>query len=160
MRPTRLATLVALLVGAGVVTWGALRIEESRGNVPPPLPWAAPLGLLLLGIGVLVSAIALRRRLRGTPGTRPPQPIGVARMAVLGKASSHVGSLLGGVYGGYAVLLVPSLDIDSRRERALVAVIALLAALLLVVAGLLLERTCRVEPPRGDQEPPPGVPGP
>lgn len=160
MRPTRLATLVALLVGAGVVTWGLLRIQESRGNVPPPLPWAAPLGIALLGVGVLVSAIALRRRLRGTPGTRPPQPIGVARMAVLGKASSHVGSLLGGVYGGYAVLLVPSLDIDARRERALVAVIALLAALLLVVAGLLLERTCRVEPPRGEREPPPGVPGP
>ena len=160
MKPTRLATLVALLISAGVVTWGALRIEESRGTVPPPLPWAAPFGIALLGIGVLVSAIALRRRLRGTPGTRPPQPIGVARMAVLGKASSHVGSLLGGVYGGYAVLLVPSLDIDARRERAIVAVIALLAALLLVVAGLLLERTCRVEPPRGDREPPPGMPGP
>ena len=160
MRPTRLTVLLALLVSAGAVAWGVLRIAENRGNVPPPLPWAAPLGIGLLAVCVLVSAVALRRRLRGSPGTRPPQPLGVARMAVLGKASSHVGSLLGGFYGGYALFLLPSLDVDARRERALVSALALAAAVLLVVAGLLLERSCRVPATPSDREPPPGVSGP
>ena len=150
MTPTRHSVLVALLLGAAALTWGALRVAENRGAVLPPLPWAAPLGIAFLGAAVLLSALALRRRLRGVPGTKPPQPIGVARMAVLGKAASHVGSVVGGAYGGYLVLLLPGLDIGGRRDRALVAGAALLAAVLLTVAGLLLERTCRVRPRGGD----------
>ena len=45
MRPTRLSTLVALLLVTGAVSWGALSIAESRGTLLPPLPWAAPLGI-------------------------------------------------------------------------------------------------------------------
>jgi hypothetical protein len=77
----------------------------------------------------------------------------MARMAVLGKASSHVGPLVGGLYVGYLLLLLPALDIDSRRERALLCLVALAAAILLTAAGLLLERTCRVR--GGDDNPPP-----
>ena len=95
VRPTRLSTLIALLLGTGAVSWGALRVAESRGTVLPPLPWAAPLGIALLATAVALSTVALRRRLNGAPGTRPPQPIGVARMAVLGKAASHVGASSG-----------------------------------------------------------------
>ena len=150
MRPTRLSTLVALLLGSGVLSWGALRIAESRGALLPPLVWVNPLGIAFLAVAVLLSTMALRRRLNGDPGTKPPHPIGVARMAVLGKASAHVGALVGGAYGGYLVLLLPHLDIGGRRDRALVAAAALLASLLLSGAGLLLERTCRVKPPPGD----------
>ena len=159
MRPTRVGTLVALLVGAAAASWGVLRIAESRGAILPRLPWTAPFGIALIGVVVLVSAIALRSRLRGSPGTTPPQPIGVARMAVLGKASSHVGPLLGGMYGGYALILLPDLDIEGRRERALVAVVAVFAALFLTAAGLVMERICRVRPPGDDTAgPPAGLP--
>ena len=158
MRPTRLSTLLALLLGTGAVSWGALRIAESRGTLLPPLPWAAPLGIALLATAVALSTVALRRRLSGVPGTKPPQPIGVARMAVLGKAASHVGALIGGAYGGYFAFLLPSLDIGGRRDRALVAGAALLAAILLAAAGLLLERTCRVRPPGGDTPDAPSAP--
>lgn len=150
MRPTRLAILVALLVGTGAVSWGVLSVAESRGALLPPLPWASPLSIAVLAMAVLISTVALRRRRSGVPGTKPPQPIGVARMAVLGKAASHVGALVGGAYGGYLVFLLPSLDIGGRRDRALVAGAALLAAVLLTAAGLLLERSCRVRPPGGD----------
>lgn len=158
MNPTRLSILAALLVGAAALSWGALRVAESRGALLPPLPWAAPLSIVFLAAAVLVSAVALRRRLGGRPGTKPPQPLGVARMAVLGKAGSHVGSLVGGAYGGYLVLLLPSLDIGARRDRAVVAGVALLAALLLTAAGLLLERTCRVRPSGGDDTDSPSAP--
>lgn len=158
MRPTRLSTLLALLLGAGAVSWGSLTVAETRGMVLPPLPWAAPLGIAFLAGAVLVSTVALRGRLNGVPGTKPPQPIGVARMAVLGKAGSHVGALVGGAYGGYFVFLLPTLDIGGRRDRALVAGAALLAAVLLTAAGLFLERTCRVRPLGGDDPTAPSAP--
>jgi len=150
VRPTRLSTLAALLVGATAVCWGVLRIAENRGTVLPTLPWGGPLGLALLAAAVLLSTVALRRRLHGTHGARPPHPIGVARMAALGKASSHVGALLGGLYAGFVLVLLPGLDVVARRDRAVVAAAAVVAALVLTVAGLLLERTCRVRPPEGD----------
>lgn len=158
MRPSRWSVLVALLLCAAAVCWGVLRVAESRGASLPPLQWTAPLTIAFLAAALLVSAVALRRRLRGVPGTKPPQALGVARMAVLGKASSHVGALVGGGYAGYLVLLLPALDIGTRRERALVAGAALLAAGLLTAAGLLLERTCRVRPTGGDDLDSPSAP--
>jgi hypothetical protein len=74
-------------------------------------------------------------------------------MAVLGKASAHVGPIVGGLYLGYLVLLLPGLDIDSKRDRAVLCAVALAASALLSAAGLLLERSCRVK--GGDDEEPP-----
>jgi hypothetical protein len=144
------STLAALLVGAAAVSWAALRVAENRGTVLPTLPWSGPLGLAFLAVAVLLSALALRRRMQGTHGAKPPHPLGVARMAVLGKASSHVGALLGGGYAGLVLLALPGLDVTARRDRALVAATAVVAALVLIGAGLLLERICRVRPPDGD----------
>jgi hypothetical protein len=78
----------------------------------------------------------------------------MARMAVLGKASAHVGPIVGGLYGGYALVLLPTLDIGDRRDRALLAGGAVVASLLLTAAGLLLERTCRVRGNRNEDQPP------
>ena len=113
--------------------------------------------MLGLAFVVAASAVALRRRLRGGPERKPVQPLGAARMAVLGKASAHVGPLLGGCYAGYALLLLPALDVEVRRDRATVAVVAFVASLLLTAAGLWLERICRVSG-GDDQDAPPPVP--
>ena len=149
MRPTRVSTLVALMVGLAALAWGALRVAETRGSNLPAVAWTAPAGIALLAVVVLVTALALRSRLRGD---RPPHPLGTARMAVLGKASAHVGSIVGGLYLGYLVLLLPGLDVVSRRDRAVVCLVAVVASILLGVTGLLLERTCRIR--GGDEEPP------
>lgn len=154
MTPTRVRELVALLVGVAAVVWGALRIAQSRGVALPVLGWTAPAFIVLLGVAVLVVALALRSRLSGG---RPPNPLGVARMAVLGKASAHVGPLVGGVYLGYLVLLLSRLDVGDWRSRAVVCAAALLASVGLSAAGLLLERTCRVKGGDDDSVPPPEV---
>ena len=155
MKPTRIASLVAIFIAVGAVTWGALRLVEDRGGVLPPLSWSAPAGLLALALVVLATALGLRSRLRR--GDKRPHPLSMARMAVLGKASAHVGPIVGGLYGGYALVLLPSLDIGDRRDRALLAGGAVLASLLLTAAGLLLERTCRVRG-NNDEDQPPGAP--
>ena len=150
MRPTRLGTLAALLVCVGAVTWGVLAVMSDRGATLPPLTWTAPTGVALLAVVVLVTALGLRSRL-DRPEKRP-HPLSMARMAVLGKASAHVGPVLGGLYGGYLLVLLPDLEIVARRERAILCLVALLASVGLSLAGLLLERTCRVPPADVDDD--------
>jgi hypothetical protein len=152
MRPTRIGTLVALMVGVGAISWGVLQILEHRGSSLPNLAWTAPAAIALLAVAVLVAALALRSRLQGRH--RPPNPLGTARMAVLGKASAHVGPIVGGLYAGYLVVLLPGLDVSSRRERAVICAAALVASVFLSAAGLFLERTCRVRGGEDEEEPP------
>lgn len=148
MRPTRPSTLVALLAVVTALVWGMLRVADQRGTSLPDLDWLAPVGITVLAVAVLVCWVAVRSRLRSD---RLPNPLGVARMAVLGKASAHVGSIVGGFYLGYLLVLLPGAEAASRRDRAVIAVVALAAAALLTVAGLLLERACRI---RGGDEGP------
>jgi uncharacterized protein DUF3180 len=150
VRPTRVGTLLSLLLAVAAVAWGGLRISVNRGATLPPVAWTAPAGIALLAVVVLVTALALRARL--TVPAKRPHPLSMARMAVLGKASAHVGPLVGGLYGGYLVVLLPGLEIDARRERALICLAALLASAGLSAAGLLLERFCRVPPSEHDEE--------
>lgn len=151
MRPTRIASLLALFAAVAALSWGALSLVEDRGGVLPPLSWSAPAGVLALGVVVLVTALALRSRLRRLD--KRPHPLSMVQMAVLGKASAHVGPIVGGLYAGYALVLLPTLDIDDRRDRALLAGGAVLASLVLTAAGLFLERTCRVRGNIDDDQP-------
>ena len=150
MKPTRVATLLALLVGTAALAWGVLQISVNRGGMLPPLTWTAPAGVVVTAVVVLLTALALRSRL-ARPEKRP-HPLAMARLAVLGKASAHVGPLVGGLYAGYLVALVPGLDIEPRRDRAVICLVALLAAVALSAAGLWLERLCRVPPSDADPD--------
>ena len=144
MTPTRIGTLVALLLGTAALAWGALQITTNRGGMLPQLTWTAPSGIAVLAVAVLLTALALRSRL-ARPEKRP-HPLAMARLAVLGKANAHVGPLVGGLYAGYLLVLLPGMDIEPRRDRAVLCLVALLASLALSGAGLLLERLCRVPP--------------
>jgi hypothetical protein len=150
MRPTRIGVLVALLLGVAAVTWGVLQIMLDRGEVLPPLTWTAPSFIALLAIVVLATALGLRARLDDP--VKRPHPLSMARMAVLGKASAHVGPIVGGLYAGYLLVLLPGLEIASRRDRSVLCLVALLASIGLSVAGLVLERACRVPPSGTDDE--------
>lgn len=110
----------------------------------PPLTWTAPASVAFLAVVVLATWLGLRSRLR-RPAQRP-HPLSMARMAVLGKASAHVGPLVGGLYAGYLLYLLPGLEVPAKQQRAVLCVVAVLATVALSVGGLLLERSCRVPP--------------
>ena len=155
MRPTRISLLLWLALGAGAFAWGGLRILDAVSPVTPALPSTVPIGLLFVTLGILVSALGLRRRLRGEPGTRPVHPLAAARMVALAKASAHAGALLAGLYAGVAIFLVPAAGGGLLRGRLGLAALSVLAALGLAGAGLLLERVTRVDPPDDTPSPTP-----
>ena len=147
MRPTRPGPLLALVAGFAVLLY--VLADTAYGSVPV-LPVYAPVTLVLLAVTelgmakVVADRLAHRRDGRGRPRGRPLHPMQVARAAVLAKASSTTGAVLLGAYGGlFAWTLPRRAELAVAGREALVSGFTALAALLLVVAALVLERACR-----------------
>ena len=80
-------------------------------------------------------------------------------MAVLAKASSLAGALIGGLAAGFLIYVSTSLDKSAYRSDAVVSAATLVASLLLIAAALYLEFGCRVRNgPDRDQDAEPGQP--
>jgi hypothetical protein len=137
--------VVALLaVGVAVVTWLVLRWWSSSGHELPMLPWSTPGVMGLLAVAVLVVGWPVRRWTRGHR-TEPLDPLRAARTVVLAKAAQYAGALLAGWYAGQVAVIVPSLDVEPRRDMLVRALVSVLAALLVWGVGWLVERFCRVD---------------
>jgi uncharacterized membrane protein (UPF0136 family) len=148
--PTRARVLLLCALVGGLV--GYLLAQAVYSDLPP-LPGYTPLTLVLLAVVELGLARVVRERIRGRArrGARQLHPLQVARAVALAKASSPTGSLLGGLYLGVLVWLLPR-DAAQARSDALVCLVSVGAAVLLVVAALLLERACRT--PHGSDDTP------
>lgn len=151
--PTRTRTLLVLALGVGLVTWIALRLWSRAGHELPMLPWSTPGVMALLAIAVLVVGWPVRRWTRGLR-TQPLDPLRAARTVVLAKAAQYAGSLLTGWYVGQVLVIIPSLDVEPRRDMLVRGLVSAAAAALVWVAGWLVERFCRVD--RRDDDEPPG----
>ena len=69
---------------------------------------------------------------------------------MLGKASALAGAVIAGGYLAFALMFVGRWDAAGPRERVIRALVAVVVAVGLSIAGLLLERACRV--PGGDDD--------
>ena len=147
MKPTKARTLVLTGLICAVVMWLLLRQVYTS---LPPLPWSGVPALALLAGAEAITGWNVRARLAGR-GT-PIQPIAVARIAALAKASSLAGALIGGLAAGFLIYVSASLDKSAYRSDALVSAATLGAALLLVAAALYLEFGCRVRNGRDPDE--------
>ena len=136
--------LVVLVVVAGVASYVFARHYYADVTSPPRY---APLTLLLLALAEFYLAASTRARLAGRTGTKPINPLVVARLAALAKATSPVASIATGAYAGLLGYVAgvegPQASRDVTTSAAGVATGAALLA-----AGLMLERVCRVKPPR------------
>ncbi|WP_433329786.1 DUF3180 domain-containing protein [Spirillospora sp. CA-294931] len=148
MKPTRISSLISLVVVLGLITWAVL---ETAYVSLPVLPWTAVPTLLLLALGEGFTAVNILRRIRRKPNTRPVEPLVVARMAALAKATALAASVLAGVFGGFALSLADSLDKQTPREDFFVSAGTFLSAVVLVGAAYFLEFACRV-PKDPDEE--------
>jgi hypothetical protein len=138
MRRTRLADLLVPFVILAASCYVLLRVSYDS---LPPLQYLVPAPLAALALAELMAARRVRGVVRHDPNARPMPAIVVARWVALGKASSLVGA---GVTGAAVALLARLLPdagtVQAAAHDAKVAGLLLGAALLLVAAGLLLER--------------------
>jgi len=154
IRPSRLPILMLLLLISILIGLGTAAIIESYGGNLPEIPWTTPLLLALLVIGLASIAWDLRRRLerpeatkeKGQELTRPKEvnPLHAARMVVLSKAASHGGTIITGLYLGFAWYLLPDMDSQQRRARLVAAAVSALFAFATAVIGLIMERILRL----------------
>jgi hypothetical protein len=156
VRPTRVSTLLAVTAALAVV--GYLVAEAAYGSLPE-LPLGAPLTMFLLAVAELAMAKLVRDRVlhrrdaRGRAPRRPLHPVQVARAAALAKASSVTGAVLGGAYAGLFAWTAQRADVlAAAADDVVVSGLSALAAVLLVVSALLLERACRVPEPPDDED--------
>jgi hypothetical protein len=150
LTPTRPGNLVLAAVGTAVVAF--LFIRRYFGDIPD-LTWLA--GLTMAGLAVVegIAARTTRARIERRPRAGVLNPLFVARLAVLAKASSLAGAIFAGVYGGVAAWALTERNRLEVADRNLApAVAGVVGALALVTAALILERACRVPKQPEDDE--------
>lgn len=149
LKPTRLGLLAALAVLAGGVSYVVTHAFYADVQSPPVY---APIWLLLMAIAEAYTASMTRARLSGRPGTKPVNPLAVARLAALAKATSPVGALAFGAYTGFLVHVAQTSSPQARTDTR-TAAIGMGCSLGLVAAALMLERACRVRHPPDEERP-------
>ncbi|RBQ14206.1 DUF3180 domain-containing protein [Spongiactinospora rosea] len=149
MKPTRPLPLVGIFVVIGLVTWALLQRSYS---MLPTVPWTAIPTVLLLAVGELISGVGTRNRIRRRPGTKPVEPLAVARLAALAKASAYAGAVFGGVFAGFVLHVAQMLERAVPLRDFYVTGGSLLACVALVCAALFLEYCCRI--PKDEQDEP------
>lgn len=140
LKPTTPATLFVTALAAGAV----MLLWASRSY--PPIPdWYTPTTLLILALVLAYTAHHTKARIERKPGAKPVEPLAFARFAALAKAAAIGGALLAGAYAGIVVYTIAERNILAQAGKDLpLAAYGFVACLLLVAAGLWLERSCRV----------------
>lgn len=146
IRPVSPAGLTVCAVVGLIAGWGYGRIAEAADATAPVPSWGQPVTLTFIAIALALTARQTHRALQ-VRRERIEAHRAVNRLA-LGRAAVYVGALVAGAYGGYGVAWL-GLSAELADQRALRSGLAALAAVGIVVAGLFLERACRV---RADDE--------
>jgi hypothetical protein len=157
MTPTRLRTLFLIAVVVAAVSW--LLLHAAYGSLPP-LPWTMVPALIIAAGGEVITGRGLQARILRRPGAKPVPPLQAARMVALAKASSLAAAVIGGVAAGFAGAAAGSLPAPAARHDVYAASSTFVAAVVLAVAALYLERCCRVpaDPDAARYVPPPVPP--
>jgi hypothetical protein len=134
-----------LLVGVAVTGFAylVLRFWTERGGALPAAGWGAFIVLLFMACGVFFAGLPVRRFLRGT-AKKPLNPMRAMRTVVLAQASALTGALVTGWYVAQILVLLPDLDIASRRSLAWRLAALAVGGILMAVAGLVVQAMCRV----------------
>lgn len=142
MARTRWRDLGILAGLVSVFSFAVLRVVAARGTLPA-VPWLAPLTVILVGVGLIVTAVVLRPRLKHKTGTKPVEPLMAGRLVALAFAASRAGAVVAGFYLGWllaGLTVTNGLDTAFGRQRALLALATVVGGVAVMMGGLLLER--------------------
>jgi hypothetical protein len=138
-------------IGAGFLLDQVLT-SAGRATFTPAV--TLPILLILLGGVVVALAIPIRRATRGT-APAAVNPFRAVRIAMLAKASSIVGAVVGGIALGLILFLVTRPVTPSLGSLGTTIATAVCGALL-VTAGLVAEHLCTIRKDDDEQQPGPG----
>lgn len=150
MKRTHVTSLVAL--GVLGVAIGFL-LETGLGAAGSALlvpPLALPITLFAIGLIVVLLAVPIRRAVRAKVKTRI-DPFRAMRVAVLAKACSMAGALMGGVGIGMLVFVLTRSVLPGTSSVWFTAAAAL-GGIALMVGGLIAEFFCTLPPPSDEDE--------
>ncbi|NNG20831.1 DUF3180 domain-containing protein [Naumannella sp. ID2617S] len=139
---------IAVLVGA-VGAWLFVRSLEWLTGQPPQLPWVGP--LVLWFVVALVAGLAYTTWRRIQTRRERIEPQRAVTFLAFGKASAVGGAAIAGGYLAFALLALGHLEAEAPQQRLVRGLVAAVAGVGIAVAGLALERACRVpDPPEED----------
>jgi hypothetical protein len=142
VRPTEAGAIVGTALAGLVLGWLLRPLAVHVNGSAPTVGWL-PAGTLTF-VAVVIGAVAwsTHRLLHRRHGFLEPHR--AVNRLVMAKTCALVGALFAGGYFGYALSWLGLTDAALARQRVLHAVLAGVAAVLLTVGSLLLERACRV----------------
>lgn len=156
MTTTSTASLIIAAVFGALGGWLIVVVCNALDLVPPYVPWTAPAALAV--IAALVGALAWSTHQRLHVRRERVEPERAVAFLVLGKASALAGAVIAGGYLTFALMFVGRWDADAPRERVIRSLVAVVVSVGLCVAGLLLERACKVPDSDDDDDPEGGDP--
>jgi hypothetical protein len=145
--PTKFSTVALLALVGGAVGWVLEAALVSMGRAIAIPPVTLSVALVLIAAIVVAMAVPVWRVVRGTAKKRV-DPFYATRVVVLAKASSLAGSLLGGAAVAVMLFVLTRSVLPALGSVAL-TVAATVCAALLLIAGLIAEKMCRL-PPQDD----------
>lgn len=146
MQQTKIGTLVWAALIAAPIGWSIGRVYEAVAEALPPVPWVLAVLLVFLAVLAIVGERAVRAWIGERRFDAQLDPLRVARMVVLAKAGALFGAAIAGAYLGLAVLSLGWLAVPMGRDRLLLSAFVVLAAVIVAVASVRLERACMVPP--------------
>jgi hypothetical protein len=148
VKRTRATPLIGLAV-VGIAVGFLIEVGAAGAGLAilvPPI--SLPVTLVVIAAIVVGFAIPIRRATRGTAKTMI-DPFRAMRVAVLAKASSLSGALLGG-WGLGILLYLLTRSVLPTANSIWLAVAATVGGFVLLAAGLVAEYLCTLPPPEDE----------
>ena len=149
LRPRHLLTIAAAAFLGAAVVWN---LYTRSGRLLPEPAWLTLVVVLVLAGLVLWGGWQVRAYQRGAV----PKEFSVLRAARtlrLAQAASLTGAVVGGWFLGHLAILLPDRDLTPYSRQVLPLLLIIGSAVVLVVAGLVAQRWCRLpEDPNGSDD--------
>lgn len=150
MTPTRPIVLVVVATISLVMGLAAADLFATATGRSIPVPLSSSITIAAMAF-VLVTWTEIFRRRMSAPDQQV-DPFVAVRSAALAMAASRAGAIICGLFLGVGAWYLFDLDSVAARQRVLICALGALAAFVMALAGLWLERICRL-PDDDDDDP-------
>lgn len=135
--------LLMILLVSGVLGWAGALLTAGAGLPAPVLVTTSVITLAAVAVLVLILGIRVQRDKR-QPAAGRMNPVAAARTLVLAQAGAYAGMLIAGWHVGVVVELASATGFGTPTVND--ALVMIIAGLVLVIVGFIVERFCRLPP--------------